>query len=228
MLDTIDDVIVDAYNTLREELTRAKAQLRELSDQKGAPSVLKEPAQGKVAASGSGYTWDRTIKRWIAPDCHPWDILVEVSADNPLGQNARCVINDLKSRLKELSNRSPFSDRCASWVAQTHGIASQNHLDERVARFIEEAIELAQACDMSEGQVDKINSYVYGRVKGSIRQELGGVMVCLGALASCVNLDMDMAGETELKRCHEHADAIRAKGYNKPAAISPLNRDHSK
>jgi hypothetical protein len=59
------------------------------------------------------------------------------------------------------------------------------------------------------------------RKAGEPFQELGVVMVMLSALASCHDMDIEGAGETELTRVWQKIDAILAKQASKPKH-SPL------
>jgi hypothetical protein len=59
------------------------------------------------------------------------------------------------------------------------------------------------------------------RKAGEPFQELGVVMMTLSALASCHDMNIEEAGETELARVWQKIDAIRAKQASKPKH-SPL------
>lgn len=92
---------------------------------------------------------------------------------------------------------------------------------ERNHRFVEEALELAQACGCSASEAHQLVDYVYGRPVGEKAQEVGGVMVTLAALCLAQGLDMHEAGEIELARIWTKVEAIRAKQAAKPKH-SPL------
>jgi len=94
-------------------------------------------------------------------------------------------------------------------------------IQERCHRFIEEALELVQACGTTEHEVRQLVEYVYGRPTGDKVQEIGGVMVTLAALCLAEDQNMHEAGEIELKRIWEKIDVIRAKQAAKPKH-SPL------
>lgn len=53
----------------------------------------------------------------------------------------------------------------------------------RARRFLEEAVELAQAAGVTAEEADAVRAYVFSRPAGDIRQEIGGVMVTLSCLA---------------------------------------------
>jgi hypothetical protein len=86
---------------------------------------------------------------------------------------------------------------------------------ERGFRFIEEALELVQANGTSKEDVLKVVEYVYNRPEGSLSQEVGGTLVTLAALCEACQLDMDKCGWTELDRCWEKIELIRAKQKDK-------------
>lgn len=92
---------------------------------------------------------------------------------------------------------------------------------ERTHRFLEEALELAQANGCSRDDARALVEYVYSRPTGFPESEVGGVMVTLASLCSVANIDMDKAGEHELRRNWERIELIRRKQASKPHG-SPL------
>lgn len=92
---------------------------------------------------------------------------------------------------------------------------------ERTHRFLEEALELAQANGCTREQARALVDYVYGRPEGRPELEVGGVMVTLASLCSASGIDMQDAGDAELRRNWERIDAIRRKQASKPPS-SPL------
>lgn len=171
---------------------------------------------------------------------HPWDVVVGQSEENPVNFTARetirhrdTTLNEVRARNQELTEKlrdlelrdvlETYTRRCEKVIADTHGAESQNMIAERAARFLEEALELAQACGMPPHIANSLVDYVFHRPMGGIHQEIGGVMVTLGGLAACAGLDMDNCGEIELKRCRDKALTIQAKGRGKPLKISPFN-----
>jgi hypothetical protein len=93
--------------------------------------------------------------------------------------------------------------------------------DERNFRFIEEAIELVQACNMKREDVHALVEYVYNRPIGEPKQEVGGTLVGLSALCTAHKINMAKAAEFELDRAWKRIDVIRAKHLTKPRN-SPL------
>ena len=93
---------------------------------------------------------------------------------------------------------------------------------ERNHRFIEEALELVQACGCSKKDVLMLVDYVYDRPVGEIKQEAGGAMITLAALCIANGIDMYICGFIELQRIWGKIDQIRAKQATKPGSNSPL------
>jgi hypothetical protein len=74
--------------------------------------------------------------------------------------------------------------------------------------------ELAQCCRADPATLHKLLDYVYARPVGEPRQELGGVGVCVLAVANSLGIDADRAEEDEVRRC-EAMDPERFKARNK-------------
>lgn len=114
-----------------------------------------------------------------------------------------------------------FQDRVNRWLIACFGLQIARDRVVRSHRFLEEALELVQACDTTKEEALLIVDYVYGRDKGEIPQEVGGVMNTLAALCLARDVDMIEAGHIELDRCWAKSDTIRAKHAAKPK-FSPL------
>jgi hypothetical protein len=114
-----------------------------------------------------------------------------------------------------------FQARVKPWMLECFGETISRDRQERNHRFLEEALELVQACGCTPGEAHQLIEYVYGRPAGDPVQEVGGVMVTLAALCLAHGMDMHAAGETELARIWTKVEQIRAKQAAKPA-MSPL------
>jgi hypothetical protein len=114
-----------------------------------------------------------------------------------------------------------FQTRVGAWMQVCFGADISADREERNHRFLEEALELVQACGCTQCEAHQLVDYVYGRDQGDISQEVGGVMVTLAALCLANGFDMHAAGETELARIWTKIDKIRAKQAAKPRH-SPL------
>ena len=90
--------------------------------------------------------------------------------------------------------------RFLSWACDT--FTSEVAMDpaERLMRFVEEAVELALACDMPRETVDKIVARVYGRGPGNIEQEIAQCHVTLEMLAKVLKVDLEWAATREFER----------------------------
>jgi len=117
--------------------------------------------------------------------------------------------------------REAFQARVHPWLMACFGPDISADKIERNYRFIEEALELVQACGCTQSDAHQLVDYVYGRPDGDINHEVGGVMVTLAALCLANGFDMHAAGETELVRIWGKIEAIRAKQAAKPRH-SPL------
>ena len=115
-----------------------------------------------------------------------------------------------------------FQDRVMGWWRQCLGSVEQSlQSPQRVHRFVEEALELAQACNIPREECLALVDYVYGRPTGEIGQEVGGVLTTLAVLCEGRGMDMAECGENELERCWRNFDKIRAKEAAKKDYASP-------
>lgn len=114
-----------------------------------------------------------------------------------------------------------FQERVKPWMAKCFGNFISNDRKERNHRFLEEALELVQACGCTASEAHQLVDYVFGRPVGVIPQEVGGVMVTTAALCLAQGIDMHDAGEVELDRIWTKVEQIRAKQATKPQH-SPL------
>lgn len=114
-----------------------------------------------------------------------------------------------------------FQSRVEPWVLECFGAEIANDTAERNHRFLEEALELVQACGATADECHQLVDYVYSRSHGRPAQEVGGVMVTLAALCLANGLNMHNAGNAELERVWRHIKKIRAKQAAKPP-MSPL------
>jgi len=114
-----------------------------------------------------------------------------------------------------------FQRRVEEWLAACFSPAVCTDREERTHRFLEEALELAQASGCTREQAQTLVDYVFSRPVGEPDHEVGGVMVTLAGLCSAMRIDMKDAGYHELERNWERIDAIRRKRATKPHR-SPL------
>ena len=114
-----------------------------------------------------------------------------------------------------------FQQRVFEWLSACFPSQVCRDRNERAHRFLEEALELAQAGGCSQHDAHQLLEYVYSRPAGSVDAEVGGVMVTLAGLCAASGLDMVEAADRELVRNWTRIDAIRRKQAFKPTG-SPL------
>lgn len=102
-----------------------------------------------------------------------------------------------------------LQNRVVKWVRTVLGLEVLFSKRERTERFVEEAIELAQACDLPKERVQAFIDHVYSRPVGEVYQEIGGVMVTLCALGYVFEKDVETCFRMELNRIEN--PAIHAK-----------------
>jgi len=125
------------------------------------------------------------------------------------------------SQLAEARGENAFQAGVAKWMQACFGPVISADKIERNHRFIEEALELVQACGCQRSEAHQLVDYVYNREMGEPTQEVGGVMVTLAALCLANGFDMAAAGRTELARVWTKIEVVRAKQAAKPKH-SPL------
>ncbi len=120
--------------------------------------------------------------------------------------------------LEALSKQS----RVAKWVREVFTEKEAHDVPERALRMVEEAIELAQACEVDAATLHRLVDYVMGRSVGRQGAEIAGTMVTLYALASAVGCDADLEFEIELKRIAqpEVIDRCRRRQHEKREALA--------
>lgn len=104
-----------------------------------------------------------------------------------------------------MAERRVRQHRVTDWIIRVLGAGCARDPRERALRFVEEAIELGQACGLAPEDVQALSARVFTRPAGELRQEIGGVGVTLLALGECVGIDVDTEEERELTRV-ESAD----------------------
>lgn len=121
-----------------------------------------------------------------------------------------------KGRRKFQPPARSFQGKVWDWLNQCFGKEISESVEERNHRFLEESLELVQACGCTKEECLRLVDYVYNREEGHIPQEVGGVLVCLAALCEVHKVDMTVAGMNELHRIWPKIEQIRAKQAAKP------------
>jgi len=114
-----------------------------------------------------------------------------------------------------------FQERVAEWLVACFPSSAFRDQQERTCRFLEEALELAQASGCSRQDAHRLVDYVFSRPAGQTELEVGGVMVTLAGLCATAGIDMNNAANSELERNWDRIELIRHKQANRPSD-SPL------
>lgn len=119
--------------------------------------------------------------------------------------------------LTNAASHETFQSLVHPWLVECFGEDYIEDKTERIHRFVEESLELAQACGCSKNEALHLITYVFSREVGEKHQEVGGVMTTLAALCQTQGINMHEAGLAELNRVWNNIDKIRAKQDAKPS-----------
>lgn len=86
-----------------------------------------------------------------------------------------------------------------AWAVQMFGPIALDRR-ERLARFMEEAIELAHAEEMPPQMIARIVDRVYTRPPGNTPKEIGQAQACLECFAESIGLSSDIEAKIEWGR----------------------------
>jgi NTP pyrophosphatase (non-canonical NTP hydrolase) len=139
---------------------------------------------------------------------------------NPEAHSGSC---DYKAVfLTSASRPDPAADVTQSavlaWAVRSFGPVAKNR-DERAARLVEEAAEIAQVEGVPLEVVCRIAGRVYSRPPGELGQEIGGLGITLLALAENAGIDCHAEVRREFRRVlskppawwkHKHAEKVAA------------------
>jgi|HubBroStandDraft_5_1064220.scaffolds.fasta_scaffold228688_1 hypothetical protein len=89
------------------------------------------------------------------------------------------------------------------WVKSVFGETVAADKKERTLRFVEEAVELAQAVGLEVHVVHRLVDYVFSREKGVPPQEVAGCLVTLFAAAAANGIDVQEQFAIELDRIRQ-------------------------
>lgn len=221
------DAAVAIYEHLRvnlDEARRLERQKRAYADLFETPSPdatppseeASEPVAGRANAGPYSVAYEGgNLVEILTAD--------EGGEDHPddVGPDVVVALAKEVVRLHALLARPDFQRRVAPWMQVTFGETISNDKAERNHRFLEEALELVQACGCTRQEAHMLVEYVFDRPLGEIGQEIGGVCVTLAALCLAQRRDLHAEGDRELRRIWGKVEALRAKQASRPKA-SPL------
>jgi NTP pyrophosphatase (non-canonical NTP hydrolase) len=101
---------------------------------------------------------------------------------------------------KFLASRKLRQEQILTWARTTFGKATADNTGERIRRFAEEAVELAQAVGLEKQALLDIMEHVYAKTSGDVDQEIGQVGVSLLCLGQHLNIDADGEERKEFDR----------------------------
>lgn len=119
------------------------------------------------------------------------------------------------------ADKTSYQSQVDEWLEACFPPSVRSDRSERTHRFLEEALELAQASGCTRSHALALVEYVFGRPSGHPAQEVGGVMVTLAGLCSASGISMEEAGKLELSRNWDRIEQIRTKQQAKQQG-SPL------
>ncbi len=115
-----------------------------------------------------------------------------------------------------MTSMTKYQHEIDLWMQACFGPDISKDQIERNHRFLEEALELVQACGCTASEAHQLVDYTFNRPIGEKYQEVGGVAVTLAALCSAHGLGLEECAEAELSRIWTVIGKIRAKQAAKP------------
>jgi hypothetical protein len=106
----------------------------------------------------------------------------------------------------------------SAWVVRNWGRAYLHSLVERASRVLEEAVELAQACGVTQDLARRIVDRVYSRPAGDPQQEMAGVGTTLMGCAEAMGVELDEVENREIDRVTSLPVEHFRQKYNEKAA----------
>ena len=178
--------MIDSH--LREQMRRAVTQALELGHKLGKQGTSLNSGLGR---QGSPYVQafsyaEQTLVPAIEAQLEARTAPGALPSDRPSGSG--------------IASRRLRQARVNTWVQATFGRSQAGELPERALRVVEEAIELAQALGVPEGQAHRMVCRVFDRPAGEPGRELGGLGVTLLACAAALGMQADQEEDIEVER----------------------------
>lgn len=140
---------------------------------------------------------------------------LQASESHKTGRGA-VVEEPQESREGQTSEVIPFEESVNEWFVECFGEEGAANKQERVQRFVEDAMKTARLFGCSAAEAHKLVDYAFNKPAGEAKQEIGGTYLMLIQLGSSVGITPREAGFEELKRIHKNIEAIREKRNTKP------------
>ncbi len=110
----------------------------------------------------------------------------------------------------ERAARDKRQDAMLSWARETFGNiegCDPVSLEERARRFLEEALELVQACGLDDEMATRVKDRVYSREPGDVRKEIGQSSMTLSILAEVLGESVAQCEVDEFDRVQSKSKA---------------------
>lgn len=98
-----------------------------------------------------------------------------------------------------------FQNDMAAWGLEVLGSMTMNDQRVRAYRFLEEALELAQACGVTTDNVDSLVDYTFAHPVGEVDDEIGGTLATIALLATSFGYNLDLCAAKQLSKIQETA-----------------------
>lgn len=143
--------------------------------------------------------------------------LSETAPTRAAYKSAKATADAFEATLRMLSAGGIDALQAAAhgWAVNCFGVGVVADHRERGCRFVEEALELAQAIGCTAADGHALVDYVFNRKPGKIPQEVGGVMMTLAVLAHELGVSLRAAMHAEHLSNIARTEAIRAKQASK-------------
>ena len=118
--------------------------------------------------------------------------------------------------VKHLGHAGTLQQDVEDWSNACFGPERLDDQHLTAVRFVEEALELAQAAGVTQREVTQVSQYVFNRPVGEMRNEVGGTYITLANLCNSFVIDMEAAARETLRSCWKRIEQIRSKDLGKP------------
>jgi len=110
------------------------------------------------------------------------------------------ALGRIDQRLKNAGARNTRQTDILQWANGTFGVATADNTGERIRRFAEESVELAQTVGLEKQALLDLIEHVYAKPAGNLAQEIGQVGVSLLGLAEHLGINVDEEERAEFER----------------------------
>lgn len=151
----------------------------------------------RTLAVGEAY-WRAEEKQWWWANTDPGDHYAEPIQGNVIGWQPMPL--PLAEPQPYMHPRDQRQAAVIDWVRRCFGPVCASDAQERVARVLEEAFELAQAAGLPLARALHLGAHVYSKPPGKIGQEIGGVSITLLSFAAWAGLSAEREEVREFDR----------------------------